>query len=80
MTEAQIIIPPPLGTEVSLSLWRELNTSAFSPVIVFSRAVFFQNWNLFRNFITRGVSKNDTRPARVDIIMRRIISKVKNVI
>jgi hypothetical protein len=80
MMEAQIIIPPPRGTDVSRSLWRELKTSAFSPVIVFSLAVFFQKWNLFKNLITIGASKKENTPARVDTIKSRIISKVKNVI
>lgn len=72
--------PPPRGTVVSLTLCKELKTSALSPVMVFSRAIFFQNRNLFRSLIKIRDRKKVNAAEIADRSNILIILKVNSVI
>jgi len=68
----QIMIPPPRGTLVSLSLFSPSKTSASLPSIAFSRAAFFQNFILYKNSIKNlamTIETTEEKKARDNILM-----------
>jgi len=84
-TVPQIKMPPPLGTQTSLSLFKEFTISASDPSIDFVLAFFFQKFILQRNLIKKGAKniaaiedKADKTSILIKSNVRRVITKQKN--
>jgi hypothetical protein len=75
----QIKIPPPLGTQISLSLFKEFTIFASEPSIDFVLASFFQKFILQRNLIKNG-AKNmaviEDKAAKIKTFMMSNVSSV----